>query len=251
VLYEILEKAMDGSKVLIFTGTKRTADSLTWALRRDGWPARAIHGDKSQTERDWVLKEFRNGKVPLMIATDVAARGLDVKDIKTVINYDFPAQIEDYVHRIGRTGRAGEVGLAISFFTLKDAKKSKSLIEVLRQNKQPVPQDLYKFVQIANTVSSHKERTRWKRPGFGPRIGTSEVSHNGYNSYNTSPANGYTASHSTGSSSYSSQDKFRNSSTPYGSEISRSSSSRSPYNSLSSSSSSVSSAKTGTGSYRD
>jgi len=238
VLYEILEKAMDGSKVLIFTGTKRTADSLTWALRRDGWPARAIHGDKSQTERDWVLKEFRTGKVPLMIATDVAARGLDVKDIKTVINYDFPAQIEDYVHRIGRTGRAGEVGLAISFFTLKDAKKSKSLIEVLRQNKQPVPQDLYKFVQIANTVSSHKERTRWKRPGFGPRIGASEVSHNGYNSYNTN-------------SSYSSQDKFRNSSTPYGSEISRSSSSRSPYNSLSSSSSSVSSAKTGTGSYRD
>ena len=81
-LYEILEKVMDGSKVLIFTSTKRTADDLTSSLRQDGWPARAIHGDKSQSERDWVLQEFRTGKSPLMIATDVASRGLDVKDIK-------------------------------------------------------------------------------------------------------------------------------------------------------------------------
>ena len=82
VLYEILEKVMDGSKVLIFTSTKRTADDLTASLRQDGWPARAIHGDKSQSERDWVLQEFRTGRSPLMIATDVASRGLDVKDIK-------------------------------------------------------------------------------------------------------------------------------------------------------------------------
>jgi ATP-dependent RNA helicase DDX5/DBP2 len=81
-LYEVLEKVMDGSKVLIFCSTKRTADELTASLRADGWPARAIHGDKSQAERDWVMAEFRSGRSPLMIATDVASRGLDVKDIK-------------------------------------------------------------------------------------------------------------------------------------------------------------------------
>jgi ATP-dependent RNA helicase DDX5/DBP2 len=142
-LYDVLERAMDGSKVLIFTGTKRTADQLTGDLRRDGWPARAIHGDKSQSERDWVLAEFRSGKSPLMIATDVAARGIDVKDIKTVINYDFPAQLEDYVHRIGRTGRAGQKGTAYSFFTIADARKARELIGILKQTNQEVPADLY------------------------------------------------------------------------------------------------------------
>jgi ATP-dependent RNA helicase DDX5/DBP2 len=92
LLYQVLEKVMDGSKVLIFTSTKKMADQLTAMLRRDGWPARSIHGDKSQQERDWVLQEFRTGASPLMIATDVASRGLDVKDIKTVINYDFPSR---------------------------------------------------------------------------------------------------------------------------------------------------------------
>jgi len=135
-LYEILEKTMDGSRVLIFSQTKRAADDITRRLRQDGWPARAIHGDKSQQERDWVLQEFRTGKSPLMIATDVASRGLDVKDIKTVINYDFPSQIEDYIHRIGRTGRAGHKGTAITFFTLNDVKKAKDLIDVLSQTSQ-------------------------------------------------------------------------------------------------------------------
>jgi ATP-dependent RNA helicase DDX5/DBP2 len=144
-LYSILEKCMDGSKVLIFTATKRTADSLTRTLRQDGWPARAIHGDKAQSERDWVLSEFRSGKSPLMIATDVAARGLDVKDIKTVINYDMPAQMEDYVHRVGRTGRAGALGTAISFFTQADGRKAKQLLDVLKETKQKIPEELYKF----------------------------------------------------------------------------------------------------------
>ena len=86
VLYEVLNKVMDGSKVLIFTSTKKTADHLTGMLRKDGWPARSIHGDKTQQERDWVLQEFRTGASPLMIATDVASRGIDVKDVKCVIN---------------------------------------------------------------------------------------------------------------------------------------------------------------------
>eukprot|EP01106_Pelomyxa_sp_JSP_P013654 TRINITY_DN4163_c0_g1_i1.p1 TRINITY_DN4163_c0_g1~~TRINITY_DN4163_c0_g1_i1.p1 ORF type:complete len:441 (+),score=103.19 TRINITY_DN4163_c0_g1_i1:81-1325(+) len=83
-LLKLLEKIMDGSKILIFTDTKRTTDSLTRSLRLDGWPALSMHGDKTQQERDWVLSEFKSGKTPILIATDVAARGLDVKDIKYV-----------------------------------------------------------------------------------------------------------------------------------------------------------------------
>ena len=77
-LLKLLTQLMDGSKIIIFTETKRGADQLTRQLRMDGWPALAIHGDKSQSERDWVLNEFRDGKNPIMIATDVAARGLGI-----------------------------------------------------------------------------------------------------------------------------------------------------------------------------
>lgn len=115
----------------MFTETKKGADQLTKYLREDGWPALAIHGDKSQQERDWVLNEFRTGKSPIMIATDVAARGLDIKDIKVVINYDFPSCCEDYVHRIGRTGRAGAKGHAFSFFTPNNFKLSKDLVKIV------------------------------------------------------------------------------------------------------------------------
>jgi len=138
---------MDGSKVLIFCSTKKVADELTRSLRQDGYPARAIHGDKSQQERDWVLQEFKTGKSPLMIATDVASRGLDVKDVKTVINMDFPTNIEDYIHRVGRTGRAGERGRAITFFTVKDSKKAKSLVDILKQTSQVIPEELLKMSQ--------------------------------------------------------------------------------------------------------
>lgn len=93
-----------------------------------------------------MLQEFRGGASPLMIATDVASRGLDVKDIKTVVNYDFPSATEDYVHRIGRTGRAGEKGLSVTFFTRNDAKKARDLIALLEKNDQAVPQELRDMV---------------------------------------------------------------------------------------------------------
>jgi len=141
-LLKLLESLMDGSKIIIFTETKRGADQLTRQLRMDGWPALAIHGDKSQSERDWVLAEFRDGKNPIMIATDVAARGLDVKDIKYVINYDFPSSLEQYVHRIGRTGRAGAVGTAYTFFTPNNYKLAHELIGILTEAGQPVPPPL-------------------------------------------------------------------------------------------------------------
>merc|ERR1719198_1636988 len=136
---------MDGSKILIFAETKRGADQLTLEMRTAGLPALSIHGDKKQEEREWVLEQFKKGKNPILIATDVAARGLDVKDIKFVINYDFPNNIEDYVHRIGRTGRAGATGSAYTFFTSDKFKHAKDLVSVLNEANQPVPEELQKL----------------------------------------------------------------------------------------------------------
>ncbi|CAE7449394.1 unnamed protein product [Symbiodinium sp. CCMP2592] len=146
-LRRLLEKVMDGSKILIFCETKRGGDELTREMRTDGFPALCIHGEKKQEERDWVMKEFKEGKNPILVATDLASRGLDVKDIKYVINYDFPNQIEDYVHRVGRTGRAGATGSAYTFFTSDKAKHAKDLISVLREASQQVPEELEKLAQ--------------------------------------------------------------------------------------------------------
>merc|ERR1712066_1076824 len=144
-LKRLLEKVMDGSKILIFCATKRDGDQLTREMRLDGWPALCIHGDKKQEEREWVLKEFKEGKSPILVATDIAARGLDVKDIKYVINYDFPTQIEDYVHRVGRTGRAGATGSSYTFFTADKSRHAGDLIKVLKEANQPVPEELEKL----------------------------------------------------------------------------------------------------------
>jgi ATP-dependent RNA helicase DDX5/DBP2 len=108
--------------VIIFCGTKRMCDQLERNLQRYSRCA-AIHGDKDQQSRTRTLAEFKAGRCPIMIATDVAARGVDVKDVKAVINYDFPQSVEDYVHRIGRTGRAGAKGQAFTFLTSKDSRK--------------------------------------------------------------------------------------------------------------------------------
>lgn len=118
VFFEWLQKhAGPETKMLIFTETKRGADQLCRELRYQQFPAAAIHGDKEQRERDRVIHDFRSGRTLILVATDVAARGLDISNIDFVINYDFPKNIEDYVHRIGRTARFGKKGTALSFFT--------------------------------------------------------------------------------------------------------------------------------------
>nr|CAG8532315.1 303_t:CDS:10 [Entrophospora candida] len=158
-----LERIIDQkeNKTLIFTATKRTADEITKFLRQDGWPALAIHGDKAQVERDWVLSEFRTGRSPIMVATDVASRGIDVKDIKLVINYDFPTNVEDYVHRIGRTGRGGAKGLAVTFFTMDNARQAKDLVNILREANQEVDSKLLELVKIVpssnNKINNNKK----------------------------------------------------------------------------------------------
>jgi len=141
-LRRLLEKVMDGSRIMIFCETKRGGDELVKDMRTDGFPALGLHGDKKQEEREWVLAQFKEGKNPILVATDVASRGLDVKDIKYVINYEFPKSIEDYVHRVGRTGRAGATGSAYTFFTSDKAKFAKDLIGVLKEANQPVPEEL-------------------------------------------------------------------------------------------------------------
>ena len=143
-LFQILDRVMKGgARILVFSETKRMCDQLVRNLRQEGFPALAIHGDKKQQEREWVLNEFRTGKQPLMIATDVASRGIDVKDIRYVINFDFPKTIEDYVHRIGRTGRAGAKGTAITFIDQQqDARIAQKLISLLKKAKQNIPPEL-------------------------------------------------------------------------------------------------------------
>ncbi|KNE67687.1 hypothetical protein AMAG_12421 [Allomyces macrogynus ATCC 38327] len=142
-LFDLLHGSVDKeSKTLVFTGTKRMADEVTRDLRYQGFAAEAIHGDKAQYERDQVIGSFKSGRTTIMVATDVAARGLDVKDVKFVINYDMPSNIEDYVHRIGRTGRAGTYGTSYSFFTSANGKMARDLITILTKANQVIPPQL-------------------------------------------------------------------------------------------------------------
>jgi ATP-dependent RNA helicase DBP3 len=103
------------------------------------------HPGRGQDQRTKAIAAFKDGKVPLLIATDVAARGLDIPDVEFVINYTFPLTTEDYVHRIGRTGRAGKEGVSHTFFTSFDKGRAGELVNVLREAKQEVPEELMKF----------------------------------------------------------------------------------------------------------
>lgn len=120
-------------QVLVFVRTKTGADRLCKQLALDGIEAEPIHGDKSQAHRLKVLEMFKQGQLRVLIATDVAARGLDIDDLPVVINYDMPHQAEDYVHRIGRTGRAGKTGLAISLVTPDDVPMLQAIEQLTRQ----------------------------------------------------------------------------------------------------------------------
>lgn len=120
-------------QVLIFSRTKFGADRLSKQLQLDGIDAQAIHGDKSQGHRTKVLQDFKEGKVRVLVATDIAARGLDIEELPIVVNYDLPHQAEDYVHRIGRTGRAGNVGLAVTLVTPDDLPMLKEIELLTKQ----------------------------------------------------------------------------------------------------------------------
>lgn len=176
-LLRTLDTAVEaGKRTLIFTETKRTADDVTNMLRRENIPALAIHGDKTQQERDWVLAQFKSGATPIMVATDVAARGLDVKEIKLVVNYDFPKEIEDYVHRIGRTGRKTNEGFnegtAVTFFTSANVKMAGKLLDIMKEAQQVVPPQLEELARMHGFGGSGRPRySQGGRPTWGGGYG--------------------------------------------------------------------------------
>ncbi|ELA40944.1 uncharacterized protein VICG_02033 [Vittaforma corneae ATCC 50505] len=136
------------SRVIVFCNMKKTCDTLEDYLLDNRFHVAALHGDKSQAARDTVIQNFKSGRISILIATDVAARGLDVENVKCVINYDFPKNIEDYVHRIGRTARgSSSEGLAYTMFTGEDAPNARKLIDIIRQANQTVPTDLESMVR--------------------------------------------------------------------------------------------------------
>lgn len=152
-------------KTLVFTRTKRGADKLKKILERNGFDTACIHGDRSQPQRDKAIKNFKSGVCNIMVATDVASRGLDVDQIKLVVNYDLPETAEDYIHRIGRTGRAGETGLAISFVTKEEFSHWRYL-QNPKGNKSPGPsQRRGRRQQRPQQGRSAADRKR--RSGFG------------------------------------------------------------------------------------
>ncbi|XP_042408436.1 DEAD-box ATP-dependent RNA helicase 37-like [Zingiber officinale] len=153
---------------LVFVETKKGADSLEHWLCMNGFPATTIHGDRSQQEREQALRSFKSGVTPILVATDVAARGLDIPHVAHVINFDLPNDIDDYVHRIGRTGRAGKTGLATAFFNESSISLAKSLSELMQEANQEVPQWLSRYAVARPYGGSGGGRNR---RGGGPRFG--------------------------------------------------------------------------------
>jgi ATP-dependent RNA helicase DDX3X len=124
---------------LIFVQTKKMADTIDFSLFKKQFPVTSIHGDRTQAEREDALIAFKTGKAPILVATEVAARGLDIPNVQHVINYDLPSSIDDYVHRIGRTGRAGNKGLATSFYSRNDDRIASDLVKILSESEQEIP----------------------------------------------------------------------------------------------------------------
>jgi len=133
------------NRILIFVLYKKEAARIETNLSNRGWKVGSIHGDKSQEGRTQAVEQFKSGTVPLLVATDVAARGLDIPGVDFVINYSFPLTIEDYVHRIGRTGRAGREGTAHTFFQQCDKLRAGELVKVLKEANQEVPAAMNDF----------------------------------------------------------------------------------------------------------
>lgn len=148
-LIQLLSRSQRGSsnpeKVLVFCLYKKEAMRVERLIKTKGFRVAGIHGDLNQSDRFRNLESFKTGAATVLVATDVAARGLDIPAVKLVINVTFPLTVEDYVHRIGRTGRAGADGHAITFFTEQDKALSGGLVNVLKAANQDVPEDLMKF----------------------------------------------------------------------------------------------------------
>lgn len=163
-LIELLKTLANDSsnKIIIFVETKKKVEDILKIIQREGYSSNSIHGDKSQSERDFVLESFRNGRCNILVSTDVSARGLDVEDVKAVINYDYPNSTEDYIHRIGRTGRCEQTGTAYTFFTPSNARQARELIEVMYEAGQNPSKEL---LDVAKSVKGNgRINPRFGRP---------------------------------------------------------------------------------------
>lgn len=141
-LLELLGEWFEKGKILIFVHTQAKCDDLFRDMLRHGYPCLSLHGAKDQTDRESTINDFKSNVCNLLIATSIAARGLDVKELELVINFDVPNHYEDYVHRVGRTGRAGRKGCAITFISEDEARYAPDLVKALELSEQVVPDDL-------------------------------------------------------------------------------------------------------------
>jgi ATP-dependent RNA helicase DDX3X len=156
----------------VFVETKRMADMLSDFLMSQHLPATSIHGDRTQREREYALETFRKGQTPILVATAVAARGLDIPNVTHVINYDLPSDIDDYVHRIGRTGRAGNTGISTAFFNRGNRNIVRELVELLREANQEIPSWLDTVAHEATFASGYRGGGRGYRGGSSRGRGT-------------------------------------------------------------------------------
>ncbi|KAJ1551892.1 DEAD-box ATP-dependent RNA helicase, partial [Cladochytrium tenue] len=187
---------------LVFVETKRNADMLCDFLIHQNFPATAIHGDRDQREREYALASFKSGRTPILVATAVAARGLDIPNVTHVVNFDLPSDIDDYVHRIGRTGRAGNVGKATAFFnSSKDRNIARELLDILTEAKQDIPP------WLESVGHSSYGGGGGRRGGFGGgrgrgrggRFGATDArKESGYDNYGGGGGNGYSGGYGGG-----------------------------------------------------
>nr|AAL87142.1 DEAD box RNA helicase Vasa [Pantodon buchholzi] len=174
-LVEIL-RTTGNERTMVFVETKRKADFIATFLCQEQISTTSIHGDREQREREQALGDFRSGKCPVLVATSVAARGLDIEHVQHVVNFDLPSTIDEYVHRIGRTGRCGNTGKAISFFDPEaDAPLARSLVKILSGAQQEVPKWLEEIAFSAHGTTAFNPRgkvfasTDTRKEGAFPR----------------------------------------------------------------------------------
>lgn len=168
-LLDLIEVTGTDSLTLIFVETKKGCDALDDFLYGKNYPTSCIHGDRSQGDREAALYSFRTGRTPIMVATAVAARGLDIPNVKHVVNFDLPSDIEEYVHRIGRTGRVGNLGLATSFCNERNRNICKDLLTLLAETKQDVPSWLESMAYDARQQARGKFQGKRHGSSFGAR----------------------------------------------------------------------------------
>jgi len=172
LLYDFILKTMtEKDKAIVFVGRKSVADDISSELALNDIHCQCMHGDRDQRDREQALAELKSGACRLVIATDVASRGLDIDDITYVLNYDFPSNAEEYVHRVGRSGRAGKTGKSITFFTREDWRHAQELIDILEKSNCEIPEQLYNMAERFKAWQEKKRAEDEAAGGFGGRRG--------------------------------------------------------------------------------